>query len=582
MQQYQVIEITTKRGNETVINRTGIIKLCGFIVLVAFIAILSAACNPAISENGTAARPNILMIIGDDIGMDVTTDMYPGMIDSLVEQYGPSGHNHPDYKMIDGRPASTPTLNALAQSGMRFTQVWAQPFCSPTRTSLLTGLYAVKTGVLDYLGYLSHTHRSFVRDLKEKGDYSTAVFGKWHIAGLGVYPGMKPKEAGFDLFLGSLHGGVQTYYEWNYHIQDDTDPPDQYRTEKAPVRSLPGIEPTTFAPVVKTADAIKWITEQEAENPDKPWHVWLSFNLSHITGQQQPNPMVIPNKDTLDAVSLKEMEECIGPDGKFGSAIVGSCSSEALMRAMTNTMDNMIGRVLEVVDNLDPNTYVIYLGDNGTWMFGPQREFIDNMYITRQGRSKGTAYESGVLVSMAIRGPKIKPGSQSDEPIHNVDLFSTILELAGLEVPERVPNREGDGTVALDAVSITPILFEQATGLRDPNTGYLLVETVNPVKQNLREVGARNATYKLICDENPETENCTFYNLVDDPIEEYPLAKPDSCANYANGTWTTADPEWHFCRLQEVIDKESYLGQPQYVKQSIPQQPVSKQPVRSQ
>ncbi len=73
------------------------------------------------------------------------------------------------------------------------------------------------------------------------------------------------------------------------------------------------------------------------------------------------------------------------------------------MRAMTNSMDTIIGKVLDVVDKLDPNTYVIYLGDNGTWMFGPQREFIDNMYITRRERSKGTTYESGVRVSMAIR-----------------------------------------------------------------------------------------------------------------------------------------------------------------------------------
>jgi len=272
--------------------------------------------------------------------------------------------------------------------------------------------------------------------------------------------------------------------------------------------------------------------------------------------------MVIPNADTMDDISRKEMEACMGPDGKFGSANVGSCSSEALMRAMTNAMDTMISRVIETVDKLDPNTYVIYLGDNGTWMFGPKREFIDNMYITKRGRSKGTAYESGVRVSMAIRGPGIKAGSKSDEWIHSTDLFATILELAGLDVPKMVPNRTGDGMVELDSVSLTPVLFEGATGLRDPNKGYLLTETINPIKNNLMQVGARNATYKLICSENAETDSCIFYNLVDDPLEEYPLAKPDSRTNYENGTWTTADPEWHFCRLQEIIAQKSFLGSP--------------------
>jgi len=571
-----------------VIHRAFIVALSG----LALLAALTVGCGkrspanePAAPGDGPSQNPNILLIISDDIGFDATTDMYPGIIDNLVKQYGPSGHNHPDYEMIDGRPASTPALNALAQGGMKFTQVWVNSFCSPTRTSMLTGLYSERTGVLDYMGYLSNNHHPFVRDLKEKGGYSTAAFGKWHIAGLGQYPGMKPKEAGFDLFLGNLHGGVTTYYEWDYHIQDSTDSADQYRTEKAPVRSLPGIEPTTFAPVVKTSDAINWITEQETKNPDKPWFVWFAFNLSHITGQQQPNPMVIPNADTMDEISRKEMEECVGPDGEFGSANVGSCSSEALMRAMSNSMDTMTGKLLNTVDNLDKNTYIIYIGDNGTWMFGENREFIDNMYITRRGRSKGTAYESGIRVSMAVRGPGIKAGSQSDELVNGVDLFSTILELAGLDVPETVPNRTGDGTETLDAVSITPILFKGARNLRDPNTGYMLAETINPVstvKPNLKQVGARNATYKLICDENPETESCIFYNLLDDPLEEYPLTKPDSCTNYENGTWGTDAPEWHFCRLQEVIIKESFLGQPDFVKQAVQQQPFRKLPAKKQ
>ena len=534
--------------------------LGGAVLLASFMMAVTSAYAATGAEK--AKRPNILLIIGDDIGIDVTTNMYPGLIDAVSKQYGPSGYNNPKYKMIDGHPASTPTLDTLARSGMRFTHAWTQPFCSPTRTSLITGLFSAKTGVLDYLGALSKKQHSFVNDLKEKGGYSTAAFGKWHIAGLFQFTGMMPKEAGFDIYKGNLSGGVQTYFDYAYQIQDSTTPPDQHLTEKPPLKSLPGIAPTTFAPVVKTANTIEWITEQEKKNPDKPWFVWFAFNLSHITGKQEPNPMVIPNRDTMDKATLKEMEGCMRPDGRFGSADVGNCSSEALMRAMTNTMDTMIGKVLETVDKLDPNTYVIYLGDNGTWMFGPKREFIDNLYITRRGRSKGTAYESGVRVSMAIRGPGIKPGSQSDAWVHNVDLFSTILELAGLDVPKMVPNKEGNGMVKLDSVSLTPILFKGAKETRDPIEGYLLAETINPVKQDLMQVGARNAKYKLICNNNAETENCTYYNLIDDPIEEYPLKKPGSCDKYEDGTWAPTDPEWNFCHLQEIIATKSFLADP--------------------
>src|SRR5690606_11641394 len=118
-------------------------------------------------------------------------------------------------------------------------------------------------------------------------------------------------------FRGNLHGGVATYWQWDYHVQDESTPASEWRTERAPTRSLPGIAPTTYAAVVKTADTIEWITQQERTNPDKPWFVWLAHNLAHITGNQQPNPMAVPNIDTLDERSRNEMESC---GGTFGSA----------------------------------------------------------------------------------------------------------------------------------------------------------------------------------------------------------------------------------------------------------------------
>jgi hypothetical protein len=73
-----------------------------------------------------------------------------------------------------------------------------------------------------------------------------------------------------------------------------------------------------------------------------------------------------------------------------------------------------------------------------------------------------------------------------------------------------------------------------------------------------RMVGAQNATYKVVCAESPG--NCQFFSLADDPLEEYPLDKPDSCADYAKGEWTPADPQWHYCRLTDVVAKESFLS----------------------
>jgi arylsulfatase A-like enzyme len=530
------------------------------ILAAVFIWVGSSAAQEGGGKSGTSHRPNILLVIADDVGLDVTTDIDPGLISDLVKKYGPSGHNHADYRKIEGKPASTPVLDRFARQGMRFANVWAHPFCSPTRAAILTGVFAAKTKVATYADPLSPKHTSFVRILKDEAGYSTAVFGKWHMAGLPGkpvdYPGMKPKQAGFDLFKGNMHAAINSYWDYDYLVQDDKTPADQWRAEPMPKKSLPGIAPTNYAPVVKAADAIEWITAREKENPDKPWFVWLAFNLAHTTIRQQPSAMAVPNADTLDAASYKEMKDC---GGTFGSNTVGSCSGEALMRAMTNSLDMIFGKVLDAVDSIDSDTYVIFVSDNGTPMYGRSNlDFIDNMYITRKGRGKGTAFQSGSLVPLIIRGPKIKAGTRNKEFAHVADLFATILELAKLTPPKSVSNSEGTGTVPRDAVSLAPILFDKAKNVRDPNTGYILNENKNLMTGGTRWVGAQNATYKVVCIDSPG--NCQFFNLLNDPLEEYPLAKPDSCADYTKGKWTPADPQWHYCRLTDVVARESILS----------------------
>jgi len=116
--------------------------------------------------------------------------------------------------------------------------------------------------------------------------------------------------------------------------------------------------------------------------------------------------------------------------------------------------------------------------------------------------------------------------------------------------------------VQLDSVSLMPILTKNVKQIRDPNEDYLLAETTNPVKDNVAEAGDRNERYKIFCVENAQLGNCTLYDLKEDPLEEYPLPKPTSCADYQNGKWTPAMQQWHFCRLQEVIAKDSFLSKP--------------------
>jgi arylsulfatase A-like enzyme len=370
------------------------------------------------------------------------------------------------------------------------------------------------------------------------------------------YPGMKPKQGGFDIFKGNMHAAIRTYWDWDYHQQDSQSPPNQFRTEAPPKKSLPGIAPTSYAPVVNAADTVEWITAQEKANPNKPWFVWLAFNLAHATSQQQPSAMAIPEASTLDEASRKAVEAC---GGVFGTNNTGKCSGETLMRVMTNSLDTILGKVLETVDALDPNTYVIYIGDNGTPMYArPNLDHIDNMYLTKRSRGKGTTYESGTRVPMAIRGPGIASASRSNEFVHAVDLFSTGLEMAGLKAPNTVASSEGAGAETVDGVSLGPILFNKQSAVRDPNDGYLTAETINLMAAGAREVGARNRDYKLVCKNSGDT--CEFFNLAKDPLEEFPLAKPNDCTAFKSGKWTPADSEWHYCRLNEVVKTKSFFS----------------------
>ena len=214
-----------------------------------------AAAQPQ-TPQPTRRAPNILLIISDDIGVDVMTNLYPGLVDGLGAQYGPKGHNHPGHTTIHGRPASIPNLEALARQGVAFTDVWAQPFCSPTRASILTGLWASKAGVLTYADPLAQGFPSFVRTLKDDAGYSTGLFGKWHLAGLPGkpvnYPGMKPKEAGFDLFRGNMHAAIRTYWDYEYQVQDATTPAGVWRVERPPQRSRRARNESSACPARET------------------------------------------------------------------------------------------------------------------------------------------------------------------------------------------------------------------------------------------------------------------------------------------------------------------------------------------
>ena len=536
---------------------------------VSSAALALLAAHPASAQEATDPRPNVLLVVMDDVGLDMTTGIVPGEIDRMLALYGPDGRNHPEAARIQGGPASMPVLDALAQEGLVFANAWAEPFCSPTRAAMLTGLYPERTEVLDYTDWLTQSHVSLGTIMHDQG-YATALFGKWHLSGLNdirpdapphegpLFPGMKPKEAGFDLFRGDFDGALPDYWEYKVSVQDADSLPHEWRVETQPPRALPGIASTTFAPVVKVADTIDWITRQEASEPDKPWFAWVAFNMPHILPAQPP--VVVPNRDTLDAVAIAEVEAC---GGEFGSKNLGNCSPAALNRAMATATDTVMGHLFEAVDALDPNTVIIVIGDNGTGQYGPPHmNFLDNLYLTYAGRGKGSGFESGVRVPLIIRGPGIA-AERNDAIVHAVDLFSTIAELGGATPPQTVPDREGDNMIPLDSVSLMPILSGQQEAVRDPEAGYVIAQGSTPLAGNRLQAAVRNAGYKVLCTRSDSgvDNGCLFYDLAADPLEEYPLAMPATCAFDGTAPRPGNEAE-QYCYLRHVIETETILAQP--------------------
>ncbi|MEM9258765.1 MAG: sulfatase-like hydrolase/transferase [Bacteroidota bacterium] len=187
--------------------------------------------------------PNILLIIADDMGVDVT------------EGFG-----------IAGDKPLTPTLDSLRASGIAFTNCWATPQCTPTRAAMMSGTFGVKTGVLRPPGPLDPSYTSFFNYIRNESDldYSMGAIGKWHLAGNGGNLD-HPEEHGVDHYEGVYSAMVDDYYNWTKTINGTTEQVTEYATSHF------------------TDAAIDWVAEQQ-----KPWLLWLAHIAPHGPFQVPP------------------------------------------------------------------------------------------------------------------------------------------------------------------------------------------------------------------------------------------------------------------------------------------------------
>ncbi len=296
----------------------------------------------------------------------------------------------------------TPNIDALASEGMLFTNAYASPVCSPTRASIMTGKYPARVHLTDWIaGRQPNSSYKLLRPEFEQAlplgevtiaealdarGYVSGYVGKWHLGKNAPY---LPEGQGFD-YTGD-------------HIKSSGDDP----------KSVD----------VLTRRAIDFMEQ----NSRRPFFLYLSHHAVHL-------PIDGPD----DLIAKYEAKSPSGGQGNAGYA------------AMTEYMDESVGRVLTRLSELglSENTVVIFYSDNGGYSYEKSGEQVTNNSPLREG--KGTMYEGGIRVPLIVRWPsRVEPGSVCDEQVMGLDLYPTVLDIAGVKDVEDLP---------IDGLSITGLL----------------------------------------------------------------------------------------------------------------------------
>ncbi len=381
-----------------------------------------------------AAPPNILLILADDVGSEAS---------SLYHLAGKQG------------AAAMPNIEKLAQRGLVMDNVWVNPMCSPTRATLLTGLYGHHTGVLvagDVLDPKTTTIFDYVKK-ESPAKYDMAVFGKWHLGGNGgniehVQAMRVPNYRGF------LGAQITDYFNWTAW-DGNTGKSEQI---------------TTYTTTALTDWAIEFLNKHNATRKADPWFIYMPYNAAHAPFQVPPE-----NLHKIDVGGQK-------PGTRQPSVPV--------YKAMIQSLDTEIGRLLSHVDL--NNTLVIYMGDNGT----PGNVKDENAGVKG---SKTSTWEGGQRVPMVIAGAGVTRTGHEAALINGVDVYATIAAAAGIPIQH-----------VNDGYSLTP-LFTKAGASTGRTYSFTEFCTGNTAR-----LAIRDREYKLHYD---NATGWGLYDLLEDPLE---------------------------------------------------------------
>ena len=348
--------------------------------LILFLSLCFGFSTPGKSQNPPKNKPNILIILTDDQG-------------------------YHDVSYYGTEDLQTPNIDALRKDGMRFDNFLTNsPVCAPTRAALLSGRYPDRVGVPGLIrfhpennwGYLDPKTVLLPQKLKE-ANYHTAHIGKWN---LGLESPNLPNQKGFDLFYGWLEDMMDDYMIKRRHSKNFM----RLNNEI--------IDPPGHATDLFTEWAVDYISEQAKD--EQPFFLYLAYNAPHFPVQ--------PPKEWSDRVRQRNP---------------GLPEKRSNLIAFIEHLDNGIGKVITSLKESGQyeNTIILFTSDNG----GHLPDLANNGPL-RDG--KQSMYEGGLRVPTLVSWPgQIAAGSSTNQLNLSMDIYPTVIQLAGVEINHTVEGR---------------------------------------------------------------------------------------------------------------------------------------------
>ncbi|MDA7779673.1 arylsulfatase, partial [Flavobacteriaceae bacterium] len=421
-------------------------------ILIVFV-VFNSCYSPI--ENKT---PNVIIIMTDDQGFgDLGINQNPNII--------------------------TPNIDKFANKSIQFNNFFVSPVCAPTRSSLMTGRYSLRTGVKDTYngGAIMSNNETTIAEILKEANYATGIFGKWHLGD--NYP-FRPSEQGFDESLIHLAGGIGQVGDFTNYFKGDTSYFDPILWKNNKQNQYEGYCSDIFA-----ENAIEFIEK----NKNNSFFCYLSFNAPHT-------PLQVPEK-------YYNMYKDLDPELGFNNDLSDFRMNEKDKKdarkiyGMVTNIDDNVGKVINKLKELkiEEETIIIFMTDNG-----PQQIRYNS---SMKGR-KGTVYNGGIRVPFYIQySEKFKESKVINKMSAHIDVLPTILELCNLNVPN---DRKIDGQ------SLVPLINSKST-----NDRFLFSYWTRRFPEKYINMSIQNDNYKLVGnnDFDSKIEEFELYDLVEDPNE---------------------------------------------------------------